>query len=329
MNMNKTLIVSKELCARLLTVEDCIPAMTDTLIAASQNQIKMLQRSMIPHESGCMLAIMPASLLTKNVTGSKVIMFPGPKARETAQGIVPLFDTVTGELRAIVDGELITVIRTAATSAAATDVLAREDASTVAILGAGKQGKAHAEAMSYIRDIKEVYIWDMFPAAIKAACLELSEKMPNVKIIPCETPEEAVKSADIICTVTSTKSDAPFLKGSWVKQGAHINAVGACSGSAREIDTETVARSRVFYDWEEASMRDAGDLIIPLNKGEIAKDHLLGEIGKVMTGELQGRISEGDITLFETIGISVEDISAAQLIYERAKDQGLGVWLEI
>ena len=263
--MNKTLIVNRELCTQLLSIEECIPAMRDTLIAATQGEIKMLQRQMIPHEGGNMLALMPASLLSKQVTGSKVIIFPGPKARQanSNQGIVPLFDTETGALLAIVDAELITVVRTAATSAAATDVLARKDASSVAILGAGNQGKAHAEAMTYIRDIKTVYVWDQFPAAVEAAKAHLEAKLPGVEVIPCETPEIAVKNADIVCTVTSTKGDAPFLKGEWLKEGAHVNAVGACSGAAREIETSVVKRCKIYYDWEEATMRDAGDLVIP------------------------------------------------------------------
>ena len=328
--MNKTLIVSRELCRQLLTLNDCIPAMTDTLIAAAKGEIKMLQRSMIPHEtSGNMLAIMPASLLNHHVTGSKVTIFSGPKSRATAQGIVPLFDTETGALLSIVDAELITVIRTAATSAAATDVLARKDASSVAILGAGNQGRAHAEAMGLIRDIKKVYIWDMFPSAVEAALEVLKEKMPGVELIPCQTAEEAVKDADIVCTVTSTKGDSPFLKGEWLKKGAHVNAVGACSGAAREIETSVVKRCKVYYDWKEATMRDAGDLMIPVRAGEVSFDDFMGEVGSVMTGSLEGRVNDEEITLFETIGISVEDIAAALLIFEKAKAQNLGVWVEI
>lgn len=329
--MNKTLIVNRELCTQLLSVRDCIPAMRDTLMAAAQNEIKMLQRQMIPHSSGNMLALMPASLLTKQVTGSKVIIFPGPQARKdgTNQGIVPLFDTESGALLAIVDGELITVVRTAATSAAATDVLARKDASSVAILGAGNQGKAHAEAMCCVRDIRKVYVWDQFPAAIEAACAVLREKLPQVEVIPCDTPEAAVRDADIVCTVTSTKGDAPFLKGEWLKAGAHLNAVGACSAAAREVETSVVRRCKVYYDWEEATMRDAGDLIIPMQAGEVKKEDFMGEVGSVMLGKLEGRTDDREITMFETIGISVEDIAAAYQIYEKAKAQGLGVWLEI
>ncbi|MBQ5813334.1 MAG: ornithine cyclodeaminase family protein [Clostridia bacterium] len=329
--MNKTLIVNRELCTQLLSIEECIPAMRDTLISATKGEIKMLQRQMIPHEGGNMLALMPASLLSKNVTGSKVIIFPGPETKKTRtnQGVVPLFDTVTGALLAIVDAELITVVRTAATSAAATDVLARKDASSVAILGAGNQGKAHAEAMTYIRDIKTVYVWDMFPAAVEAAVEHLKAKFPGVEIIACETAEQAVKDADIVCTVTAMKADAPFLKGEWLKEGAHVNAVGACSGNAREIETSVVKRCKIYYDWEEATMRDAGDLAIPMRNGEVTMDDFMGEVGSVMLDKLEGRVNEKEITLFETIGISVEDIAAAYQIYEKAKEQNLGVWLEI
>ena len=163
----------------------------------------------------------------------------------------------------------------------------------------------------------------------EAAVEHLKAKLPGVEIVACETPEIAVKDADIVCTVTSTKSDAPFLKGEWLKEGAHLNAVGACSGSAREIETSVVQRCKVYYDWEEATMRDAGDLVIPLNKGEVSKSDFMGEIGSVMLGKLEGRANEQEITMFETIGISVEDIAAAYQIYEKAKEQNLGVWLEI
>ena len=140
---------------------------------------------------------------------------------------------------------------------------------------------------------------------------------------------EAVKDADIVCTVTSTKGDSPFLKGEWLKKGAHVNAVGACSGAAREIETSVVKRCKVYYDWKEATMRDAGDLMIPVRAGEVSFDDFMGEVGSVMTGSLEGRVNDEEITLFETIGISVEDIAAALLIFEKAKAQNLGVWVEI
>lgn len=326
--MNKTLIVSRELCTRLLTVKDCIPAMRETLSAAALGEVQMLQRSMIPHDSGCKLAIMPATLEPRQVTGAKVIIFPGAAARGTSQGIVPLFDTETGALKAIVDAELITVVRTAATSGAATDILARKDAAALAILGCGKQGRAHAEAVCAVRDIKTIYLWNRSPGNLETALRELGEKLPGVELVPCGTPEQAVRNADVVCTTTNGRGGI-VLEGRWLKPGAHVNAVGACSAKNREVDTETVRRSKVYYDWMSASLRDGGDLVIPLANGEISSEHFMGDLGYVVTGELEGRTSDSEITFFESVGLSVQDVAAANLIYEKAKAQGLGVWVEI
>ena len=326
--MNKTLIVSRELCTRLLTVEDCIPAMAETLTAAARGDVRQLQRSMIPHDSGCKLAIMPATLVPRQVTGAKVIIFPGPAARETKQGIVPLFDTETGALNAIVDAELITVVRTAATSGAATDILARKDAASLAILGCGKQGRAHARAVCAVRDIKTIYLWNRSPGNLELALAELGAALPGVRLVPCATAEEAVRQADVVCTTTSGRGGI-VLEGRWLKPGAHVNAVGACSAGSREADTETIRRSKVYFDWAEASLRDGGDLVIPLEQGEISRDHFVGDLGLVTTGQLPGRTDDSQITFFESVGLSVQDVAAANLIYEKAKAQGLGVWVEI
>ena len=119
------------------------------------------------------------------------------------------------------------------------------------------------------------------------------------------------------------------LEGRWLKPGAHINAVGACSGQSREVDTETVRRSKVYFDWKDASLRDGGDLVIPVQQGEIPEDHFMGDLGLVPLGLLEGRTNDSEITLFESVGLSVQDVAAANLIYEKAKAQGLGVWVEI
>ena len=329
--MQKTLVINQKECAGILSVESCMPAMADALKAVSLNQIKMLQRTMIPHESGNMLANMPASLLSKNVTGAKVIIFPGPQAAKdkTNQGIIPLFDTESGALIAIVDAELITVIRTAATSAVATQALANKNAKTVAILGSGKQGRAHARAMIAVRKIEKVYFWDVIEAASISACEELSKQYPAIEFVSCATAQKAVEGADIICTTTTAKAPEPILQGQWVKAGAHINAIGACSANSRELDAKAVEISSVFVDWQEAAGRDAGDLIIPYEKGEIKGQKLTCEIGKVILGQEKGRKTQEEITMFESVGISIEDIAAAFMIYETAKAQGIGTYLEI
>ena len=329
--MNKTLIVNRSQCEEILTVEKCIPYMKTALVGISDKQAKVLQRIMIPHENGNMLANMPASLMSENVTGSKVIIFPGPQTAKmgTNQGIIPLFDIETGELIAIIDAELITVVRTAATSAAATDVLARKDSKTLAILGSGKQGKAHVQGMLAVRDIETVYMWDLYFDSAKAACETMKAQYPQVQFIPGETAKEAVVNADIICTTTPGKTETPVLLGEWLKAGVHINAVGTCSARGRELDGEAVKKSVIFSDWTEACNRDAGDILFNLKIGELTEMPPMVEAGEVLAGRHPGRTDDEQITMFESVGISVEDIAAAKMIYQYAKENNIGTWLEI
>ena len=329
--MNKTLIVNRSQCEEILTVEKCIPYMKTALVGISDKQAKVLQRSMIAHDNGNMLANMPASLMSENVAGSKVIIFPGPQTAKmgTNQGIIPLFDITTGELIAIIDAELITVVRTAATSAAATDVLAGKDSKTAAILGSGKQGKAHVQGMLAVRNIETVYMWDLYFDAAKAACELMKAQYPQVEFIPCQTAKEAVVHADIICTTTPGKTENPVLLGEWLKDGAHINAVGACSPRGRELDGEAIKRAVIFSDWTEACHRDAGDFLLNLAKGELTEMPPMTEVGEVLTGRHPGRTDDKQITMFESVGISVEDIAAAKMIYQYAKENQIGTWLEI
>ena len=327
--MNKTLIINRELCRKLLTLEDCIPVMGEVLAGSARGDVKMLQRSAIFHQNGNLLALMTASISAMRTAGSKVIIFPGPEAAKngTSQGIIPLFDTETGSLMAIVDASVITLVRTAAVSAAAAKVLAREDAHTAAVLGCGKQGVAHAEAMTKIRDIDRLLLWNRTTERAETAAASLREKLPGISIEVCADPKEAVSAADIICTTTSVRGDDPILKGEWLKPGAHINAVGTVSPMGREVDTEAVRKSRVFFDWKEAAIA-AGDLSIPLKNGEISEDGFAGDVGSVIAGDLEGRRSNDDITLFKSVGISAEDIAAALVIYRKAKEQGLGIEVE-
>lgn len=329
--MSKTLIINKEECAKLLTYERCIPAMRDALVSISGKDAVVLQRQMIPHEGGNCLAIMPASSMSEKVTGGKVIIFPGPATYQagTSQGIVPLFSTETGELLAITDAHVMTTIRTSSTSAAATDVLARKDAKNLAIVGSGNQGRAHALAISKVRDLKRIYVTDMMESSVVSCVEYLKEYLEGVEIIPCASAEEAVKEADIICTTTAGRSAEPVLKQEWVKEGVHINAVGACVPFGIECDTEILHKSRVYTDWTEAAARDSGDLAIPIASGMYKVEQIIGEVGQVISGEIEGRTSDTDNTFFETVGISVQDLISANIIYKAAKEKGMGIAVQI
>ncbi len=318
-----TRILRESDVAELLDMQQCIDVMDRTLREVWAGQTVNLQRDMIPQPAGNMFAIMGSSLTAQQRAGCKVIVFPGQQAKMagSSQGIIPIFDTQTGRLLAIVDGEGVTGVRTAATSAAATRALAREDAQTLAILGAGRIGRLHVQAICAVRAIKKLYVWDIAEAAT-AGCCDWAQKEFGLETVRCQTAQQAVADADIICTVT--QASEPVVRGEWLKPGAHINAVGACAPQVREVDTATIQRSSVFVDWAEAALRDTGDLVLPIREGAFTPDSLAGEIGAVLAGQLPGRRGRGEITLFESVGIAVEDLAAAQLVYERAQQQNRG-----
>lgn len=326
--MNKTLIINKKEAEELLTFEDAIKAMKEVFAAISSGNAVMLQRQMIKHENGNALALMPASMKDKGITGSKIIIFPGKETGKagTNQGVFPLFSIETGELLAITDAEAMTVIRTAAASALATDILAVKEASSLCILGTGKQGLAHAEAICRVRNIKNIYLWNKDHDTGKAAVKRFQEKL-DMPVTYFENPADAVKNADIICT--TSKAHEPILFGKDIKEGTHINAVGACSSKIREVDTAVLRRAKVFCDKKEACFKDAGDIVIPLENGEIHKDAVLGEIGQIILEEIEGRTNHQEITLFESVGLSVQDLASAWLIYEKALKLGYGIKVEI
>ena len=312
---------------RLLTMDDCIKSMQSALRGVSEGSAPMLQRQMLPQPGENKFAIMGGADRTLGVCGAKVIVFPGPAAAAagTNQGIIPLFDSLSGGLAAIVDAEEITGVRTAAVSAAATDLLARQDADTLAILGAGRIGRLHIEAIARVRPLKKVFVWNRTAPRAQECCDWVKQSL-GLTAVCCADPADAVRSAAIVCTVTQAHD--PILHGEWLQSGAHLNAVGACAPFARELDTEAVTRSRVFVDQREAALNGSGDLVFPDSEGVFSADDVAGEVGEVLLGRVPGRQSEKEITLFESVGISVEDIAAAALVFRKAESLGLGSLFE-
>lgn len=321
----KTLIVSKKESEELLTYERCIPKMRDALKSISEQKSVVLERFFIPNENNTRLAIMPAACNNTEVMGGKVIVFGN---KESAQGIVPLFCTKTGRLLAITDAKVMTKVRTASTSAAATQILSRKDSRVLAILGAGNQGRAHAIAISKVREIKDIYIWSYKNETIDSCIEYLKLKLPNTNIIKCIDAKDAVLNADIICTCTAG-SDTPILRGEWLKDGVHINAIGACAKTRLEVDVEVLKKCSVFTDWTKASLSSSGDLAIPIGNNEITSDVIKGEVGEVIIGKIEGRISDKENTLFQSVGISIQDVISAHIIYKAAKEENKGVYVEI
>jgi len=301
----------------LLPMAECIEVVEDALrILACGGAVQPLRSAIWMPDRHGLLAVMPGMLGKLSdgdpVAGVKVItVMPGNHAHgeESHQGLVLLFEQERGRPLAVLDATAVTAIRTAAASAVATRALAREDAGDLAILGSGTQARTHLEAMRAVRTRRRVRVWSRHPeSARRFAQEEGIEAAPSAR--------EAVQGADLICTVTAATE--PILQGDWISPGAHVNAVGACTPKARELDAAAVARSRLFVDRRESALAEAGDFLLARGEGAVTDSHILGELGEVLEGRIPGRQSAAEITLFKSLGIAVEDLAAGRHVYRKA-----------
>jgi ornithine cyclodeaminase len=315
---------------RLLPMSECIEVMSACLgaLARGDSILPLRQIMWLPDRRGA-LGLMPAHVAEPAVMGVKVLsVFPGNSGTpyESHQGAVLLFETRHGRPLAIVDAAGITAIRTAAASALATRLLARTDAGDLTLLGSGTQAERHLEAMGLVRDLRRVRVWSRNPAHAERFARRESERR-GLAIEPMPTARAAVEGADLVCTTTAAPE--PVLLGEWLAPGAHVNAVGACVPTARELDTEAVVRARLFVDRRESALAEAGDFLIPKREGALDDAHILGELGDVLVGRVPGRTGAREITLFESLGIAVEDVAAAHHVYEKALREGAGTRVDL
>jgi len=231
-----------------------------------------------------------------------------------------LFNSLTGETLAILDAESITGIRTGAASGLATDILARQNSNVAAIFGAGVQARYQLEAICCVRDIKQVQLYNIDPAASESFITDMSGKL-NVNIEMTEDTSN-LKNADIICTATTSSS--PLFGDEDIVDGTHINAIGSYKPDVREVPSATVKRAMVVVDSKESSLKEAGDIIIPIKEGIITDQHIYAELGEIINGKDNPRINDNEITLFKSVGNAVQDLSSAMYIFNKAKDLGLG-----
>jgi ornithine cyclodeaminase len=323
-------MINKSEVRDLLPMRECIEVMSQTLQGLARgNAVQPLRSALrLPDKTG-ILGMMPAFLGEPRTLGVKVLsVFPGNVGTqyESHQGAVLLFDTEHGQLLAVVDASEITAVRTAAVSAVATRLLAREDASDLALLGSGTQACSHLEAMRLIRNISRVRVWSLPLEHAQEFSTRESERL-GIQVEFMETAQAAVDGADIICTVTSAKE--PVLSGEWIAPGAHINAVGSSNPFARELDTDAIVRSHMFVDRRESVLNEAGDFLFPKKEGAVTDDHIRGEIGDILLGKIQGRQTEDEITLFEALGLSVEDVASAHHVYTKAVEANSGTLVEL
>ncbi len=311
--------IDREEVARRLTYDVCIPIVRRAMIAFSRGETKQLLRSIIPLSEGRFLGIMPGAMGAHAPFGAKLIsVFQENFAKgiQSHQGLILLFDPETGAPVCVVHAGEITAIRTAAASAVATDALARKDARRLAILGYGEQAATHAQAISKVREIQSIAIWGRSPERAHAFAERMQAELA-LAVVSAGTAKEAVAEADIICTVTSAAE--PILKGKWVRPGTHLNLVGSSYAGPTEVDNDLVVRSRFIADSREGVLNQGAEFLCARAAGLVSDDHIVAEIGQVLAGDVEGRRSAEEITVYKSLGHVVQDLASAWALYSQAE----------
>jgi ornithine cyclodeaminase/alanine dehydrogenase-like protein (mu-crystallin family) len=317
------LILNQREVEELLDPEGCIGAMEAALTGLARGEVHLPLRPVVrPPGEGSFMGLMPVHRGGERPQyGLKTIcVFPDNPQRglDPHQGFVSLHDGETGQLRVLVNASAVTAIRTAAVSALATRTLARSGARVCAIVGAGHQAHAHVRALRALP-------FERILVASRTA--EHARKLAAESDVEAvETVEEAVRAADVVCTVTSSAD--PVVRREWLRPGTHVNAVGACFPHTRELDSETVAAAAFFVDRRESAENEAGDYVIPLQEGAIGEGHIRAELGEILIGAASGRESDDQLTVFESLGLAVEDLAAAEYVAQRARETGAGTEAE-
>jgi ornithine cyclodeaminase len=305
-------------------MRDCIEVIEAVMRKVSSGGAEIPPRGVIPiTEAGSLFGIMPGYLRDPVSFGAKLlsVRLASTEGAPSHVGVFVLFDAHAGPV-AILNASELTAVRTAAASAVATRALARPDSAELAILGTGEQAARHLEALSMVRPLRNVRIWGRSPEKT-SAFVALQSRRNHVPLIAASSVREAVDGADLICTTTASRE--PVLQGGWLSPGMHINLIGASLATHREADDELVARSRFYVDYRPSALAQAGELLHAIERGLVTESHISGEIGEVLNGTVPGRRRVAELTVYKSLGISVQDLAAAQRVYEHARKMGLGV----
>jgi alanine dehydrogenase len=329
----KLRIISQSDMKQLISMAETIEIVKRAFdqLSAGEADVPVRNQLEVSQHKGITL-FMPAYLRTSDQLGLKIVsVFPDnlKVGIPTIHALVTVVDAKTGQPAAVMDGTYLTALRTGAASGAATDLLARSDARTAAIFGAGVQGRTQLEAICAVRCIEKVLVFDVNRDAAEAFVSEMRTRGGQIPpdMTVATTATHAVRDADVVCTTTTARE--PVFEDQYLKQGVHINAVGAFTPDTREIPTETIRRARLFVDSREACWAEAGDLIIPRDQGLISEADIAAELGELVSHTKPGRISENDVTFFKSVGNAVQDVAVACKILEEALTQGLGTEVDV
>jgi alanine dehydrogenase len=324
------LVLSEQQVQDLIDIDELIDALAQAHIQYSTGKAVMPVRLVTPlPQIRGRITSMPGFLTDDKALGMKVVTYFQDNPRNNLPAIlatIMLFSAETGKIIATMDGSYITAIRTACASALATQALANPQTPVLGILGAGVQARAHIQALTRVRKVEKIKLYS--PSATSAATVK-QEMEPQVKcaVDAADSAESTVRDADLVVTATTAKE--PIVKAEWLKPGVHINAVGSHRPDFREIDGATLARAKIVVDSREAVMAECGDILLALNEKSIAEDALHAEIGEVLAGTRAGRNNTGEITLYKSVGIAIQDVAAAHLVYRKALERGIGAIVEI
>jgi len=320
------LVLSERDVSALIDIEELIQALEQAHIQFSTGKAVMPVRQVVPlPEIKGRITSMPAYLSEDKALGMKVVTYFQDNPSRGLPSIlatISLYSAETGKLVAIMDGTYMTAIRTACASAMATRILANPETPVMGILGAGVQARAHIRALCKVRHFTKIRVHSPSGQSARKIKEELEDEV-GVRIEPVATAEEAVREVDLVVTVTTAKE--PILKVDWLKPGVHINAVGSHRPDMRELDAATVKRAKVVVDSRTAIMAECGDILLAIKEGAITQDHIHGEIGEILAGKKAGRTSPGEITLCKSVGIAIQDVAAAQMVFKKALQKKVDV----
>jgi ornithine cyclodeaminase len=317
-------ILSGEQVREAIDMPMAIEAMRRAFAALSDGEATVPLRLTLETGDGITL-MMPAHLHGQSAGLKVASVYPGNAELgvPVVQAVVLLIDRSTGAVRAMMDGTWLTALRTGAAGGLATDLLAREHASTVALFGAGVQARTQLEAVCCVRPVKEVRVVSRGAESAQTLIAELE----GVSARAAESPADALSGADIVIAATDSKT--PVFDGSLVEPGAHVTAVGSFTHEMREVDTALVERARVVVDQREAALSEAGDITGPIRDGAVDASVVSAELGEIVSGRAPARVSEEEITLFKSVGNAVQDVAVAALVLSEAEERGLGQTVEL
>ncbi len=330
------LILSRHDVESLLTMPAAIAAVSEGFRQLALGNVVMPQRvaTLVAVHEGLHLS-MPAFVGSENpeeagtLTIKIVTVYGHNQTRfglPMIQGMLLLYDARNGRLLAMMDAEHLTALRTGAASGVATEYLARPDAATVLLFGAGALGPQQLAAVCAVRPIQRALVITTSGEKDAEFCAQMSSKL-GITVEATRDTQSAIRNADIICTATN--STEPLFDGHWLKPGTHINAVGAYTAKMREVDTTTIQRSRIFVDHHKAAQTEAGDILLPITNHEFSYDQVAGELGALINGAVVGRTHDNEITLFKSVGLALQDAVTAAQVYKLALERGTGQQIDL